>query len=99
VLDLPSIGVTDRPLHATGAEAGAARDEASWLLLHGVEVAGMLRTRAGARPLVIHPGWRTDLDTAISVVLASTQRFRTPEPLRRARSLARQARVYDGRNL
>jgi deoxyribonuclease V len=93
VLDLPSIGVTDRPLQATGAEPGPERGGTSRLLRNGVEAAGMLRTRAGARPLVVHPGWRTDLDTAISVALESTRRVRTPEPLGRARSLASQART------
>jgi deoxyribonuclease V len=93
VLELPSIGVTDRPLAASGVEPGPKRGETSRLLLHGVEAAGMLRSRAGARAIVVHPGWRTDVDTAISVVLASTRHLRTPEPLRRARSLARQARA------
>jgi deoxyribonuclease V len=85
--------VTDRPLQATGAEPGPERGETSRLLLHGVEAAGMLRTRAGTRPLVVHPGWRTDLDTAISVALTSNRHVRTPEPLRRARRLARHARA------
>jgi deoxyribonuclease V len=96
VLDLPSIGVTDRPLRAEGREPAAERGATSPLLLHGVEVARMLRTRAGARPVVVHPGWRTDLDTAIAVVRASTRRARTPEPLRRARELARYARAARG---
>jgi deoxyribonuclease V len=52
-----------------------------------------LRTRVGARPVVVHPGWRTDLDTAVSVLLAATRRARTPEPLRRARREARRARA------
>jgi deoxyribonuclease V len=65
------------------------------LLLTGAEVARLLRTRAGARPVVVHPGWRTDLDTAVSVVLAATRRVRTPEPLRRARREARRARAID----
>ena len=93
VLDLPSIGVTDRPLHAEGGEPGADHGATSPLRLGGVEVARMLRTRAGARPVVVHPGWRTDLDTAIAVVRASIRRARTPEPLRRARQLARYARA------
>jgi deoxyribonuclease V len=91
-LELPSIGVTDRPLEAAGPEPGAARGDSSPLFRQGVEAARMLRTRAGARPIVVHPGWRTDLETATSVALASSQGFRTPEPLRRARRLARKVR-------
>ena len=94
-LDLPSVGVTDRPLLAAGPEPGPERRAASPLLLDGVEVARLVRTRAGARPLVVHPGWRTDLDTAVSVVLAAVRRARTPEPLRRARREARRARAAE----
>jgi deoxyribonuclease V len=43
--------------------------------------------------VVVHPGWRTDLDTAVAVVLAATRRARAPEPLRRARRAAREARA------
>jgi deoxyribonuclease V len=94
VLDLPSIGVTDRPLLASDAEPLGAERGASTPLLHeGTEVALLVRTRAGARPLVVHPGWCTDLDTAASVVLAAIRRARTPEPLRRARREARRARA------
>jgi deoxyribonuclease V len=91
-LDLPSIGVSDRPLLAEGVPPAPDRGAWSPLLLDQGEVARLLRTRAGARPLVVHPGWRTDLDTAVSVVLAATRRARTPEPLRRARREARRAR-------
>jgi deoxyribonuclease V len=96
VLDLPSIGVTDRPLLGEGREPGARRGATSSVSLRGVEVARMLRTRAAARPVVVHPGWRTDLDTALAVVRASTRRARTPEPLRHARQLARYARAAAG---
>jgi deoxyribonuclease V len=98
-LDLPSIGVTDRPLQASGPEPGPERGDTGRLLFHGVEAARMLRTRAGARPLVVHPGWRTDLDTAVWVVLAASRRARTPEPLRRARREARQARQAEEQGL
>ena len=59
------------------------------------EVVGYwLRTRAGTRPLAIHAAWRTDAETAAEVVLA-TCRARTPEPLRKARRQAREARAGD----
>jgi deoxyribonuclease V len=93
VLDLPTIGVTDRPLHAEGPEPGPDPGATTPLRRRGVEVARLLRTRAGARPVVVHPGWRTDLDVATAVVRASIRRARTPEPLRRARQLARYARA------
>jgi deoxyribonuclease V len=92
-LDLPSVGVTDRPLVADGRLPGEARGAASPLLLEGHEVARWLRTRVGARPVVVHPGWRTDLDATVTVVVRATRRARTPEPLRRARRLAREART------
>jgi deoxyribonuclease V len=97
VLDLPSVGVTDRPLLATGVEPGPERGATSPVLLEGAEVARLLRTRAGARPLVVHPGWRTDPDTAVSVVIAAIRRARTPEPLRRARREARGTRAKEER--
>jgi len=93
VLDLPSIGVTDRPLAAAGVLPPGDRGATSRLVADGVEVARMLRTRAGARPVVVHAGWRTDLDTANSIALAATRDYRTPEPLCCARRLARHART------
>jgi deoxyribonuclease V len=92
-LELPSVGVTDRPLLAAGPPPGPERGATRPLILDGREVARWLRTRAGARPVVVHPGWRTDLNTAVAIVARATRRARTPEPLRRARTAAREARA------
>ncbi len=92
-LDLPSVGVTDRPLLASGVPPTDERGATSPLELEGREVARWLRTRRNARPVVVHPGWRTDLDAAVTVVTRATRRARTPEPLRRARRAAREARA------
>jgi deoxyribonuclease V len=93
VLGLPTVGVTHRPLLAAG-EWPADEPGARSPLVLGVEtVGGWLRTRQRARPLAVHPGWRTDLDTACAVVLAAVGRVRTPEPLREARRVARRARA------
>jgi hypothetical protein len=37
---------------------------------------------SGPRPLVVHSGWRTDLDTAASVALTATRHARTAEEAR-----------------
>jgi deoxyribonuclease V len=65
------------------------------LALEGETVGAWLRTRRGARPLAVHPGWRTDLAVAVWIVLAVSGPRRTPEPLRVARRLAREARAED----
>ena len=96
VLDVPTVGVTHRPLLATGDWPGPERGAAAPLRIGDETVGCWLRTRAGARPLAVHPAWRTDLDSAIAVVLACTRRVRTPRPLRIARTAARRARSQDG---
>jgi deoxyribonuclease V len=93
VLDIPTVGVTHRSLLATGPEPAAARGSTSPLTIAGEVVGCRLRTRAGTRSLAVHTAWRTDLEVAVRVVLASTRRARTPDPLRRARRAARRARA------
>jgi deoxyribonuclease V len=54
-------------------------------------------TRTGARPVVAHAGWRTDVETAVAVALASsTEGARAPVPLQEARRVAREARDIAG---
>lgn len=95
-LGVPSIGVTDRPFVAGGAQPGPNRGDHTPVLIDGDHVGWWLRTRYRARPVVVSPGWRTDLRTALEVVLTATHRARTPEPIREARRLARTARAAAG---
>ncbi len=96
-LDVPTVGVTHRPLLARGAEPGPERGATSPLTLDGDVVARWVRTVTAVRPVVAHAAWCTDAGTAVDVVLACSGRppvvARTPEPLRLARHLARQARA------
>jgi deoxyribonuclease V len=99
-LGLPSVGVTHRPLVARGAlPEEPSRGAATALHLDDEDkpVAAWVRTRAGARPVVAHPGWRTELAVAIAVVLGASRGHRTPEPLRCARRAARLARARASR--
>lgn len=92
VLDLPTVGITDRALLATGDEPARERGARSPLTIGGDLVGFRLRTRNDVRPLFVHAGWRTDPPIACAIVLEVTARSRTPEPLRAARQLARTAR-------
>jgi deoxyribonuclease V len=93
VLDLPTVGVTHRPLIAAGAWPEDRTDASAPLLLADEPVGFWLRSRAGARPIAVHAGWRTDPESALAVVLACKGRMRTPAPLRHARQRARLARI------
>jgi len=95
VLAIPTIGVTDRPLVASGEEPGARRPASEPLMLEGDVVGYLLRARSNTKPLVVHAGWRTTPDVARDIVVDVTRHSRTPEPLRQARRLARVARSRD----
>lgn len=92
VLDLPTVGVTHRPLVGEGELPLDSRGATSPLRIGEEVVAAWVRTREGTRPLVVHPGWRVGLTTAVGLVESVTRARRTPEPLREARHLARTAR-------
>ena len=93
VLGLPTVGVTHRALLAHGDWPADERGATTPLVLDGETVGAWVRTRAGTRPLAVHAAWRVDVETAVDIVLATTDARRTPEPLRRARTAAREARA------
>ncbi len=96
VLDLPTVGVTDRPLLATtGAPVDAPEvpAEAGSLRLDGVDVGALVQVGPGSRGVWVHAAWRTDVATAKAVVGSVTGPARTPVPLREARRIARSARA------
>jgi len=93
VLGVPTVGVTHRPLLASGPEPPDDAGSSTELVLDGMVVGRWLRTQTGVRPLAVHAAWRTDDRTAAEVVLRLTGQVRTPEPLRLARMAAREARA------
>jgi deoxyribonuclease V len=92
-LEIPTIGVTHRPLVASGEWPRDQRGATSPLQIGDSVVGCWLRTQPGVRPLAVHPGWRVDLATAVDIVTFLTKRRRTPEPLRQARQMARRTRA------
>jgi deoxyribonuclease V len=69
-LDVPTVGITRRPLQAGGEEPELVRGRWTSLTLDGDVVAASLCTRTGARPVVVHAAWRTDVETALAVARA-----------------------------
>jgi deoxyribonuclease V len=98
VIGIPTVGLTDRPLLASGDDPPDERGGASPLTLEGERVGYRLRTRRGARPICVHAAWRTMPEAALEIVLSVTGSMRTPEPMRAARSAARAARARDLRS-
>ncbi len=79
---IPAVGYAKSRL--VGSYKEPLRERGSWspLTSDGKVVGAVLRTRDDTRPLFISPGHKTDLDSAIRLVLACTGGFRIPEPLR-----------------
>ena len=88
-LDIATVGITERPHLATSSEPGPNRGGWSPLSLRNRLVGFRLRTVAGAQPIAVHASWRTSPETAREVALATAEGTRIPEPLQRARQLAR----------
>lgn len=93
VLDVPTVGITHRPLLAEGEWPAEERGATAPLHIDGEVVGCWLRTRPGTRPLAVHPGWRVDLPTAVTLIETATRGQRTPDALRAARQAARLARA------
>jgi deoxyribonuclease V len=61
-------------------------------LQDGSELVGYaVRTQDGVRPVYVSPGHRVGLDQSCQIVLATTSRFRLPDPIRRADQISRAA--------
>jgi deoxyribonuclease V len=96
-LGIPTVGITRRPLRACGEDPELVRGAWTPLTLDGDVVAASVCTRTGARPVVAHAAWGTDVETAVAVALAaSTEGARAPVPLQEARRVAREARDLAG---
>jgi deoxyribonuclease V len=92
VLDVPTVGVTEDPLVATGEQPGREWMSRAPLRVGGEVVAYRVRTRTGAKPIVAHAAWRTSPETAAELALLACAQARWPEPMREARRIARELR-------
>jgi deoxyribonuclease V len=87
-LQRPTIGCGKTYFIGDYTEPGAEQGARSPLTHHGEVIGAVLRTRARVKPVFISPGHLCDLDSAITLTLACTGRYRLPEPIRRAHQAA-----------
>ncbi|MEC4686062.1 MAG: deoxyribonuclease V [Nitrospirota bacterium] len=88
LLGMPTIGCAKSRLVGDYADPGIKKGEYSHLKYHGKTIGAVLRTRDNVKPVFVSPGNLIDLQGAIDVVLKCTGRYRIPEPIRCADSLA-----------
>jgi deoxyribonuclease V len=92
LLEIPTVGVAKGILFGDAAEPGPARGSTCPLLDRGEPVGMAVRTKEGSRPIYVSPGYATDLETAVKLVLATTGPSRIPAPLVEAHRLSRDVR-------
>ncbi len=88
LLGMPTIGCAKSRLVGEYAEPGIKKGDYSYLKYHGKTIGAVLRTRDNVKPVFVSPGNMIDLQGAIDVVLKCIGRYRIPEPIRCADSLA-----------
>jgi len=93
LLEIPSIGCAKTRLVGDEYMVGPAKGEWAPLRYKGNTVGATVRTRAGVRPLYVSPGHRIDLKRSVEWVLSACERYRLPEPVRRAHMMANRYRA------
>ncbi len=91
-LDVPTVGVTDRPIVGSSTSPGPRRGDWTPVRVDQSVVGFRLRTLSRAKSVTAHAGWATSAETARQVVTHTTGRTRVPEPVQRARHLSRKLR-------
>lgn len=84
LLGKPSVGCAKSRLIGEHGQVGPERGAVAELVHAAATVGGALRTRRAVKPVYVSPGHLIDLPSAIDLVLATTPRFRVPEPIRLA---------------
>jgi deoxyribonuclease V len=92
-LDLPTVGVTERPNVGEAPDPGTRRGDWTPVRLENRLVGFRVRTLARGSSIMAHAAWRTSPETAREIVLRSTGRGRVPEPIQLARQLSRRLRT------
>lgn len=98
-IDLPTIGCAKSRLCGDYDEPGLDKGARSPLVDRGEVVGAVVRSRAKVKPLFVSPGHRCDIDGAVSVVLATSVKYRLPVPAQHAHEYVNDIRRAHGEGL
>jgi deoxyribonuclease V len=95
-MDVPSVGCAKSRLVGRYEEPGPKKGESADLVDRGEVIGKVVRTRDGVSPVFVSVGDKTDLESAVALVLACCTRYRLPEPTRQAHNAANRLRREGG---
>ena len=93
VLDKPTIGCGKSILAGTHAPLADVAGAHAPLVHRGERVGEVLRLKRGSNPVIVSPGHRTDLQSALTVVRACARGYKLPEPTRQAHLFVNHLRI------
>lgn len=89
ILGKPTIGSAKSRLYGEYEMPGRKKGDRSTLKdKDNTPIGAVLRTRNNAKPVFVSPGHLTDIDSSVKIILASSPKYRIPEPIRAAHLVA-----------
>ncbi len=85
---LPALGVAKKVLAGRHDEPGPAPGDRAPLIHRGEQIGWALRSKARCNPLIVSPGHRISMDTAVGWAMRTLRGYRLPEPTRLADRIA-----------
>ena len=85
---LPAIGVAKKVLAGRHNDPGPTPGDRAALTHRGEQIGWALRSKLRCNPLIISPGHRISMDTAVGWVMRTLKGYRLPEPTRLADRIA-----------
>lgn len=97
ILDLPTIGVAKSLLYGVGRMPDEAVGSVSYLKDPKTRerIGAYIRTKQSSYPVIVSPGHKADLETALTFVRSLVRGYRIPEPTRQAHILVNRYRTGD----
>ncbi|QFU17291.1 deoxyribonuclease V [Microvirga thermotolerans] len=89
-LERPTVGCGKTLLCGRYRDLAEEKGAAAPLVDRGETIGVALRTRTAKNPVFISPGHLADIETSAALVLACSQKYRLPEPIRLAHNAAGQ---------